>query len=439
MRYLLLFIGFLLSIFIFKACVMENPFSALAPGSWRAVLYLTPKTGPKEFQPRKRTEDFSHKETPDGALPFTFDVIYTDKDNFYIDIINGEERIKVEDIDFRHSKGTDKDTVYINFPHYDSYIKAIYDERVMEGYWIVTNRENYMIEFVAIHGNNHRFTTVKEKTAMDVTGKWDVMFGLDEEEPWPAIGEFKQQENKVSGTFLTETGDFRYLDGNIQGNKMFLSCFDGSHAFLFESKILDDKSMIGTFRSGSHYKTTWKGKQDPQASLVSPDSLTYIKDGYKEFNFSFPDLEDQMVSLSDERFQGKAKIVQILGTWCPNCADETAFLSEFYKKNKEHIEVIGLAFEKHKDPAKSKQAIQQFKSRFDVQYEVLLANGSSSKKEASDLLPMLNKVISYPTMIFIDKNNKVRKIHTGFAGPATSEYANFIKDFNTFTTALIKE
>jgi hypothetical protein len=32
-------------------------------------------------------------------------------------------------------------------------------------------------------------------------------------------------------------------------------------------------------------------------------------------------------------------------------------------------------------------------------------------------------------MIFIDKNDKVVKIHTGFNGPATSEYQAFVKEF----------
>ena len=32
-------------------------------------------------------------------------------------------------------------------------------------------------------------------------------------------------------------------------------------------------------------------------------------------------------------------------------------------------------------------------------------------------------------MIFVDRNDQVVKIHTGFNGPATSEFPNFKKDF----------
>lgn len=53
---------------------------------------------------------------------------------------------------------------------------------------------------------------------------------------------------------------------------------------------------------------------------------------------------------------------------------------------------------------------------------------------------MLNHLISYPTTIFIDKNGKVRKIHTGFNGPATGKkYNEFKNEFENFMDALVLE
>jgi len=53
---------------------------------------------------------------------------------------------------------------------------------------------------------------------------------------------------------------------------------------------------------------------------------------------------------------------------------------------------------------------------------------------------MLNKVVSYPTTIFIDKKGKVRKIHTGFNGPATGDkYIAFKEDFESFVEMLLGE
>jgi len=52
---------------------------------------------------------------------------------------------------------------------------------------------------------------------------------------------------------------------------------------------------------------------------------------------------------------------------------------------------------------------------------------------------MLNKIISYPTLLIVDRNNKVRKIHTGFNGPATSKFKSFDSEFKSIMTELINE
>jgi len=193
---------------------------------------------------------------------------------------------------------------------------------------------------------------------------------------------------------------------------------------------LEDNSLVGSFRSGTHYRTTWTGKRDESADLISPDSLTYLKEGYNGLTFAFPNTAGDTIQLSDPSYQGKAKIVQIFGTWCPNCRDETKFLVDYLKENPSpNLSVIALAFEKHRNFKKAAKAVKRYKDKMAIPYEMLVA-GYYNKGEASDLLPMLNKVISYPTMIFLDKNDQVVKIHTGFSGPATSEYVNFKTDFD---------
>jgi hypothetical protein len=45
-----------------------------------------------------------------------------------------------------------------------------------------------------------------------------------------------------------------------------------------------------------------------------------------------------------------------------------------------------------------------------------------------------------PTSVFIDKKGKVRKIHTGFNGPATGEkFAEFKAEFTGFVEELLEE
>jgi thiol-disulfide isomerase/thioredoxin len=422
--------------------VIENQFEGLPPGMWRGVLQVEPnpiKPNPKgEPLPEKLNLEF--EEVLQGELPFTFEVIYDDEQNFHIEIINGEERIRVDDIIMGLDRATAKDTLILNFPVFDSYIKAIYEEKIIEGKWIVNNRgEEYSIPFIATHGEGYRFTTLRKDPMMDISGKWETTFELDSDAPYPAIGEFQQDGNQLTGTFRTETGDYRFLEGTIQENKVYLSCFDGTHAFLFEGKILPDSTMIGSFRSGKHYRTTWAAKRNPDIELADPDTLTYLKEGYDQFEFAFENSDGEMVSLDDPEYQDKVVLVQIFGTYCPNCRDETNFLLDYLKNNpSEDLEVIALAFEKYRNKEKALAAINRFKTQMEVPYEVLLA-GYADKSEAAEVLPMLNHVFSYPTLIFLDKSGNVRRIYTGFNGPATSKFEDFKTDFEAFMAQLLSE
>lgn len=431
-------------IFSCSAClVVDNPYSGLPPGPWRAILKveLNPIIPNPKGEPMPEKVDLQLEEIAGGELPFNFEVKYVTEDSFYIEIINDEERIVVDDITIGRDIGTAKDTIVINFPIFDSYIKGIFVENVIQGDWIVRNRDNYSIPFVAYHGRDHRFTNLRKKPVMDVSGRWEVTFGLGEDqEPYKAIGDFEQDGNHLAGTFMTETGDYRFLEGTIQEDRLYLSVFDGSHAFLFGAKIMPDSTMSGYFRSGNHYRTLWEAKRNPTFELERPENLTKMLDPTERFYFSFENPAGEKVSLTDERYQDKVKIIQILGTWCPNCRDETDFLVDYLERNPNpNLEVIALAFERHKDPSKAMDAIQRYKETFEMDYEILLAAASDDKSVASKTLPMLDKIISFPTMVFLDRNNQVKRIHTGFNGPATSEYQNFKTDFESFVQELLAE
>lgn len=420
--------------------VMENTFPSIAPGKWRAVLQLVPKkpVDNKKGEPLPELVNIKMEEVTEGELPFLLEVTYTSDTEFYMEIVNGAERIKLDDIKTGHDKKTGNDTILINIPEYGSYIRADYDARVIAGnYYEPSRGPNYKIPFIARYGQDHRFTLLKKGPVLDLSGKWEVTFGLDEEKPWPAVGEFKQQGNHVTGTFLTETGDYRFLEGTIQENKLYLSTFDGSHAFLFEGKILEDETIIGSFRSGNHYRTTWEAKRNPEATLTDPNELTFLKEGHDKIEFSFTNPAGKTISLDNPEYQNKIKIVQIFGTWCPNCRDETAFLTDYLKKNpNKDIAVIALAFEKYRDADKANAVINRYMEKMEVPYEMVVA-GYSDKKEAAQALPMLNHILSFPTMIFIDQNNQVRRIHTGFNGPATSKYKEFTSEFDEFLNTLL--
>lgn len=416
---------------------MSNTYSKIPPGPWRGVLKLDPEkalasTVPKETD-RKEQLDFD--EVTEGDLPFNFEVNYLNEDDFEIVITNAEERIVLNEIEFTHDRATNKDTIRIPFPPYDSYLEVLFEGNVMEGKWIVPSRGLYEVGFVAHHGKNHRFSTLKKTPLIDMTGKWEVYFEVETDNHIPAIGQFVQSNNHLTGTFLTETGDYRYLEGTVQDNKAYLSCFDGAHMFLFEAKINTDETLSGIFRNGTHYMTSWIAKRNEHFRLRSADSLTFLNSESDRINFSFPNEKGQIISLSDPAFQGKPKIIQILGTWCPNCLDETKFLVDFLKQDNAQLEVIGLAFERHVGQ-KALDIISRYREKLEIPYPILHA-GLSEKEEAIKQLPMLNEIISYPTLIFLNRQDEVVRIHTGFTGPATSEYQNFKNEFKATVDEII--
>ncbi len=436
----------LLSAFLLSALTsctfVQDRYPTLPPGPYRAVVELeynpivpNPKGAPI---PEKTNLEFD--EVTEGALPFNMDVVYVNDTTFRIDIHNGEEIITVppKNIQTGRDITIGRDTIRIDFPVYDAYISAYFEEKVIEGVYVVNYRDNYRIPFKAFHGQDHRFTVLKKTPVADISGTWAVLFGKGDEEPYPGIAEFTQDGNYLSGTFRTETGDYRFLEGTVQDNKAYLSVFDGAHLFLFEALIKEDGTLSGTFRSGRHYITNWTAKRDPDFVLKSADELTLMNEDIP-LSFSFPDADGNVVSLKDTKYEGKPKLIKIMGTWCPNCREEADFLKDYLANNDtKDLEVIALAFEKYgAEDERSKAVVRRYEENMNVPWPVLLA-GPSDKEAAGRALPMLNKIISYPTLLFLDRENKVKRIYTGFNGKATSKFAEFEQSFKASVSELVQ-
>lgn len=402
------------------ACIkLGEPFSGLPPGSWRGVLYIS-----------EDTTGFDEKSN--GELPFNFDVVYDNPDSFHIVIHNGEEDIVVNDIRMGTDRRTGHDTIWIDFPVYDSHIKAEYEEDAMEGWWVARNRKDYQIKFKALHGKDYRFFANPDPVLANITGRWECNFEIETDHPYRAIGEFKQVNHDVTGTFITLTGDDRYLQGSVSADRLLLSVFDGSHAYLYEAKILADGTLSGIYRSGKHYKTYWDGKRNDSIQLKDlgdPMQQTFMKES-QPFTVSLKTPEGETVTLEQPPYAGNPKIIQIMGTWCPNCRDETDFLLDYLKQHPgPGFEILGISFERHTDSLKAIQAIRTYRDKLAIPYKVVYG-GDNNKENASKKLPMLNKVVAFPTLLFLSKSNRVVAIHTGYTGPATTEFANWKKEFD---------
>lgn len=368
-------------------------------------------------------------------LPVNFYSGSTQSETFLV-IQNGNELIPLE------LNNTSGDSIHVYLPVFMSQFDGVLTDNTFEGQWTDLTRNDYHILLSAIKNIDFRFTPYNEQPTHKIDGQWEAYFGDAKDEM--AIGIFHQKGNIVTGTFATETGDYRFLEGAIMGDSLKLSCFDGSHAFLFTAQIAADENgdtvLAGKFYSGNHYSTSWQAKRNAEAQLRNPESLTYLKDGYSKFEFNFPDLDSNLVSSSDDFFKHKVQIVTLMGSWCPNCMDESKLLSEFYYKyHHKGLEITALAFERTESFTLAKGMIEKHKKALQVPYRFLIA-GKANKSEAAAALPMLNHVMSFPTTIFIDRNGNVRKIFTGFYGPGTDNYySQYKEELELFVEKLLAE
>lgn len=378
------------------SCASRPESPTLEPGPWRGVL-----------------------SSPGGELPFLMEIAPGEGNpgEFALIVANGEERIPL-------AGRLEGRKVSIPFPHYDAEITATLDEdaRILSGLWSKALRTGgrSTLPFEAEHGPARRFeprSDASEGGAEAFAGRWRVLF---EDADTPAVGVFEAREDgRVGGTILTATGDYRFLEGRADGRELRLSTFDGAHAFLFSARLMDDGSLAGDFWSRDVYHVSWTALRDDEASLPDGFSMTAWDDAVGLEDLRFRTLEGDEVSLADPAFAGRARIIEVFGSWCPNCNDSIQAMVDLHRRYRDQgLSIVGLAFEYSESHEDNARQVQRFVERYDVEFPVLVA-GKVDRDRSHEMLPLLERIKAYPTTIFIDAEGHVRAVHTGFAGPAT--------------------
>jgi thiol-disulfide isomerase/thioredoxin len=372
---------------------------------------------------------------PGGELPFGLELVQ-DGDATVGYLVNGQERVKLNDVKI------DGSHLEIRMPGYETRLTAdaAGDQLSGEVYLDKLGGKDQHIPLRAALGEQYRFFAAPASGKTDLSGRWAVKFVDDKGNPDSQVGEFAQSNGIVTGTFLTDTGDQRFLAGQVKDDELYLSTFDGAHAFLYKAKIQPDGTLTGDYWSGLAYHEKWTAKRDASAALADAYALTAMRGDAKRFDFAFPDLSGNIVSSQDPKYHGKVLIVALAGSWCPNCHDEAAFLAPLYKDyHDKGLEIVSLMFEHFGDFPRAAAATERFRQHYGIEYTTLIA-GISDKDDAAKKLPMLDRVYAFPTTIFIDRKGVVRKIHTGFSGPATGEhYTQFVNEVKTTLDQLLAE
>lgn len=367
--------------------------------------------------------------------------------------LNGEERLRCDEI----SASGDSATIKLHVFDAALVVRADGKDK-LKGVWVKYDAKMpYRVPLVALRtpidvlfdSEGTKLTMLYENLLKGQTYRTEF---IDETgKKYPAVGLLKQHKtpaNNIVGTFLTTTGDYRYLSGNSairQGKQhIMLSTFDGGHAFLFDAipdEKLGIKQLKGDYYSGKSGHETWTATLDPKAKLPDADTLTYLRKGESRLNFKFSSIvAGSTISPTDPKYRGKVVVVQILGSWCPNCMDETGYLVPWYAQNKARgVEIIGLGYERSADYQQAAARLLKMKDRYKIGYDLAVA-GVSNKDSVAKSLPQLAKFLGFPTTIFLDKKGVVRSIRTGFSGPGTGQYYEDEKvHFNRIIDKLLKE
>ena len=280
--------------------------------------------------------------------------------------INGEERI-VAQLDFIAA-----DSLHIVMPFFENAFHARVGEKGerLTGYWYNFTKDDYSIPFTATAGSQARFCIDSKNT--DLADHYEVHFSPGSTDEYPAVGLFKQgPSGTVLGTFATETGDYRFLEGGVCGETLSLSCFDGSHAFLFTAILSGDSLVNGQFYSGSHWNEPWQAHVNLDFDLRDPYTLTEIVDSSALGQTRFILEDGSFLSLDDLRKPGEVSIIQVMGSWCPNCMDESLFFKSLFNQyNSSGLSILPLAFESSDDPVKAYTAIHKLETDLELPFPI---------------------------------------------------------------------
>lgn len=408
------FFVFAIAIALFASCAHKNE---MKQGPWLGVIQIDP-------------QDLSMN------LPFNMSYSQTDQGLPEMVITNGDERIVITEIT------RNGDTITMKPPVFTSVIVAVLRNDSLVGKYYPKGLEvGNPYKFYAVPGVTDRFPWNTEKAAYDITGRWKVVENPNTPDSTVMVGEFTQQEDgKVKGTFLNTTGDYRFLEGKISGNKFLFSKVDGAQTFIFTADLKDANTMEnGRFMGSPKWTSKWVAFRDGRITLPGSEELVNVKKGHSTFDFAGIDINGKKITSKDEVFQGKVIAVLAGGSWCPNCLDEARLFRELYTKYKDKgFEVVALNFE-DKTFETSKPKMERFISQTGANYTFLYVSARGREKRDSVLYPIEGKM-AFPTGMFIDKLGHIRKVETGFSGPGTGEhYTKFVEETTNLIELLLSE
>ena len=272
----------------------------------------------------------------------------------------------------------------------------------------------------------------------NLVGRWDATYFQDLGTS-PRVFQFRNGPAGIEGTLISSTSDYGPFSGTASADSFAIGYFDGSFVYLITGKLQGD-TLRGVFHAGLRTQTPWQAVRSTGAPhLKSPTEVTSA-DTSEPFRFRFPDLQGRPVRNDDPRFKGKVVLVDIFGTWCPTCHEGTPELMRLYHRYRGRgLEMVGLAFEASGDPAVDAPLVRRYRDKFRIPFPLLLA-GRSDVEGVEAALPQLSGAGAFPTILFLGRDGRVRRVHAGFHGLATgAQHQRQAREFEGQIEKLLEE
>ncbi len=349
------------------------------------------------------------------SVPFGLDVAQEETGKVLY-VTNGDERIRLDEVTVA------PDQLHARFPGYETTLSARVRGGELTGDVTLIHADGKVLQlpFTATLGETWRFYPDALPDNADFAGRWDVTFTDGTGRRTPGVAMFDQSFEDVTGTVLMPTDDQRFLAGEAHDEELRLSRFDGGAVVLYEAKLDAKGDLVGETWSDRGGSQRFVATRNPDAAIDAAAFVSRLRNPAAPFTFAFKDLDGRTVSSSDPRFRDKVLLVTLAGSWCPNSHDEARLLVQLDRQYRSRgLAIVSLMFEQHADFKRAVAAVQRFRKAYGITYPTLIA-GTADKSKAATVLPQLDAVLAYPTALFIDRAGRVRKIHTGFAGPATA-------------------
>lgn len=269
-------------------------------------------------------------------------------------------------------------------------------------------------------------------------GLWDATYNPDTN-PSPRVLDFRRTERGLEGTIISNTGDAGLFWGEYEEGRFVMSHFDGSFVYMLTGEIEGD-TLRGIFHAGLTSQRPFVAVRSTGEPHLTPPTEMVEADTTSAFEWAFPDLDGNLVTDEDPRFQDKVVIVEIFGTWCPTCHDSAPTMVELYDRFRDRgLEIVGLAYEVTGDPEVDGALVRRYAEKFGIEFPLLLA-GVNDSESPNATQPQLDGPIAFPTAIFLDASGRVRRVHSGFYGPALGEVHEELEaELINFTEELLRE